>query len=154
MLNLYKISMETGILAGILGSVLAVIIGFSPRLRKETGSQGGHKQTKKRVGAALISSILIVALLVLMFIIMLLFKLSGMIPEEVPSVEGMLYVDAVEYLQKADFLEKVICEGESENWSNYVVEKQVPSGGETALTKTKVKLYLTPSEMQQESSNT
>lgn len=152
-LNLYKISMQFGDFSALCAIILPFIMKFFP-LRKETSSREGRKQTKKRVSGVFISCILIVMLLLSLFIIKQIFIFRGMIPEEVPSIEGMLYVDAVEYLQKADFLEKVVCEGESENWSNYVVEKQVPSGGETALTKTKVKLFLVPAETQPEKSDT
>ena len=152
-LNLYKISMQFGDFSALCAIVLPFIMKYFP-LRKETSSREDRKQTKKRVSGAFISCILIVVLLLSLFIIKQIFNFRGMIPEEVPHVEGTLYADAVESLQEAKFSEKVICEDESENWSDYVVEKQEPSGGETSLTKTRVKLFLVPAKTRTEEPDT
>ena len=159
MVFLYQSGKEVGAFVGIFTAIITVLIYAVPQKRNRRrhpkaippGNSGESKQPSRVV---IIISVLLIAFAILILFSKQIFDLRGMEPVEVPFVEGKTYVEAILDLQSADLREKVICEDDSEDWSNYIVTEQRPAAGEMALTKTEVKLFLTSSEARPEGANT
>lgn len=153
-LILYYISHEVGALASICSGIISAIVFFASRANRETTSRKDTYRSRPPLNTTDISLIAILVVSFFIFILQIYYNVTNTKPVEVPSVEGESYAQAVDVLQSEGLLEKVICEDNAENWDNYVVVKQKPTGGETVLTKTKVKLFLAPAETQPEEPNT
>lgn len=154
-LLLYYVSKQVGIFmsfCSLVASVISLVATLAASHRQqERNTQKGGSHSQHQLAAVFIICIIMVVLSFVVFICLLFFDYRGMEPIEVPSVDGLSYAEALECLQSNNLLEKVICEDQSEDWSNYIVMDQRPAAGEMVLTKTRIKLFLAPAEIQPES---
>lgn len=157
-LILYNISHEVDNLmsfyALILSSIGIVISLVAIRPQCAHSSKDSRGVSKRQLIAVMVICVVIMVSALFLLVSQMFFDFTKMEPKEVPSVEGTPYMEAVSKIQSEGFWEKVICDDNSEDWGNYVVIEQKPAGGEIALTKTKVKLFLAPAETHPEGSDT